>query len=96
LSDRHELCGSGANIVISYHHKRLCKIDAAGGTYDLLVYWYAAYQEVSAALQSRDSGKILAAARKYGCDYAVTDFPLKNTRFKPVYEGKAYALYKIA
>jgi len=95
LSTSHRLKETGHHIVISYHDKHAGIIEFGGRTYQKLPYWYIAYEQVKAALDSCDPERILKTARKYGCRYVVPPCRLAHPGFKPLYEGSRYSLYEL-
>ena len=94
LSDIHSLSLSGRRVMLSYQSKRG---DRPPGSKEerqfYLPYWYLAYSEISATLQSGNADRLLETARKYGCRYIAAEGVISNQGWKCLYTGRKYNLY---
>ncbi len=94
LTDIHSLKQSGLVTLISYQDKRSSTSQI--NREDPLPYWYLAYNEISQALRSGNSEKVLQTAKKYQCEWVVSYQKLSDKNLIPRYEGEELFLYQVS
>ena len=94
LSDIHALSLSGKRVMLSYQSKRGGRPPGSKEDREsYLPYWYLAYSEISTALHSESTDRLLETAKKYGCRYIAAEHPVESEDWKCLYTGLKYNLY---